>query len=76
MFSDSHAFAGFSVDDIAAARAFYADVLGLDVSEANGMLAVLLAGGGRVLLYPKPDHQPASFTVLNLPVDDIDAELR
>jgi catechol 2,3-dioxygenase-like lactoylglutathione lyase family enzyme len=73
MFSDSHAFAGFSVDDVAAARSFYADVLGLDVTEANGMLTLRLAGGGRVLVYPKPDHQPASFTVLNLPVDDIDA---
>jgi catechol 2,3-dioxygenase-like lactoylglutathione lyase family enzyme len=73
MFSDSHAFSGFSVDDIAAARAFYADVLGLAVSEANGMLTLSLAGGGRVLIYPKPDHEPAAFTVLNLPVDDIDA---
>ncbi len=73
MFSDSHAFTGFSVDDIAAARDFYAGVLGLAVSEANGMLTLHLAGGGRVLLYPKPDHQPASFTVLNLPVADIDA---
>jgi catechol 2,3-dioxygenase-like lactoylglutathione lyase family enzyme len=72
MFSDSHAFAGFAVDDIDAARAFYADVLGLELSEANGMLTLHLAGGGRVLIYPKPDHQPASFTVLNLPVDDID----
>jgi catechol 2,3-dioxygenase-like lactoylglutathione lyase family enzyme len=71
MFSDSHAFAGFSVDDIDAAREFYAGVLGLELSEANGMLTLHLAGGGRVLIYPKPDHQPASFTVLNLPVDDI-----
>ena len=73
MFSDSYAFAGFAVDDIDAARTFYAGVLGLELSEANGMLTLLLAGGGRVLIYPKPDHQPATFTVLNLPVDDIDA---
>jgi catechol 2,3-dioxygenase-like lactoylglutathione lyase family enzyme len=73
MFSDSHAFAGFAVDDIDAARAFYAGVLGLELSETNGMLTLHLAGGGRVLIYPKPDHQPATFTVLNLPVDDIDA---
>ena len=73
MFSDSHAFSGFSVDDVAAARSFYAGVLGLEVSEANGMLTLRLAGGGRVLIYPKADHQAASFTVLNLPVDDIDA---
>ena len=73
MFTHSPAFSGFSVDDIARARAFYADTLGLDVSEANGMLTLQLAGGGRVLLYPKDDHRPASFTVLNLPVEDIDA---
>jgi uncharacterized protein YqgV (UPF0045/DUF77 family)/predicted enzyme related to lactoylglutathione lyase len=71
-FGHSHAFAGFSVDDIASARAFYADTLGLEVSEANGMLTLRLAGGGRVLIYPKEDHEPASFTVLNLPVEDID----
>ncbi len=73
MFTHSPAFAGFSVDDIARARAFYADTLGLELSESNGMLTLRLAGGGRVLLYPKEDHQPASFTVLNLPVEDIDA---
>jgi catechol 2,3-dioxygenase-like lactoylglutathione lyase family enzyme len=72
-FSDSHAFAGFSVDDIPAARRFYAGTLGLSVSEANGMLTLHLAGGGTVLIYPKLNHQPAAFTVLNLPVDDIDA---
>ena len=73
MFSDSHAFAGFAVNDIDAAGAFYGGVLGLELSEANGMLTLHLTGGGRVLIYPKPDHQPATFTVLNLPVDDIDA---
>ena len=56
MFTHSPAFSGFSVDDIARARAFYADTLGLEVSEANGMLTLHLAGGGRVLLYPKEDH--------------------
>ena len=73
MFTHSHAFSGFSVDDIASARAFYAETLGIEVSEANGMLTLHLAGGGRVLIYPKEGHEPASFTVLNLPVDDIDA---
>jgi predicted enzyme related to lactoylglutathione lyase len=73
MLKDSPAFSGFSVNDIAAARAFYADTLGLDVSEANGMLTLRFAGGGRGLIYPKPDHAPASFTVLNFPVTDIDA---
>ncbi len=73
MLSHSHAFSGFSVDDTARAREFYSESLGLEVTEANGMLTLHLAGGGRVLLYPKEDHQPASFTVLNLPVADIDA---
>ena len=73
MFTHSHAFSGFSVDDIESARAFYSQTLGLEVSEANGMLTLHLATGGRVLLYPKEGHEPATFTVLNLPVDDIDA---
>ena len=73
MLNASHAFSGFSTNDIAAARAFYADTLGVDVSEENGMLTLRLAGGGRVLIYPKPNHEPATFTVLNFPVDDIEA---
>ena len=72
MLTDSHAFSGFSADDIAKAREFYAGTLGLEVTEANGMLTLRLAGGGRVLIYPKDDHRPASFTVLNFPVADID----
>ena len=58
MFTHSPAFSGFSVDDIASARAFYAETLGLEVSEANGMLTLHLAGGGRVLFYPK-DGSPS-----------------
>ncbi len=74
MLHDSPAFSGFSVDDVPAARAFYADTLGLDVSEEDGMLMLRLHGGGTVLVYPKGEaHAPASFTVLNFPVDDIDA---
>jgi predicted enzyme related to lactoylglutathione lyase len=72
---NSKAFSGFSVDDLDAARTFYADILGLDatvVDESMGLLSLDLAGGGRVLLYAKPDHQPASFTVLNFPVADVD----
>ncbi len=72
MLTHSHAFSGFSADDIAKAREFYAGTLGLEVTEANGMLTLHLAGGGRVLIYPKDDHEPASFTVLNFPVADID----
>jgi catechol 2,3-dioxygenase-like lactoylglutathione lyase family enzyme len=72
MLKDSHAFSGFSTNDIAKAKEFYAGTLGLEVTEENGMLTVVLAGGGRVLIYPKADHVPATFTVLNFPVDDID----
>jgi catechol 2,3-dioxygenase-like lactoylglutathione lyase family enzyme len=67
------AFSGFSVDDLAAAREFYSGVLGLDVSEADGLLTLHLPGGRDVLVYPKPTHAPATFTILNFPVPDIDA---
>jgi catechol 2,3-dioxygenase-like lactoylglutathione lyase family enzyme len=72
MLSDSHAFGGFSSNDIAKAREFYATTLGLEVTEANGLLTLHLAGGHTVIIYPKDNHEPASFTVLNFPVDDID----
>lgn len=73
MFRENRAFSGFSVDDIARAKAFYATTLGMPVQEENGMLHLGIANGGHVLIYPKADHTPASYTVLNLPVDDIDA---
>ncbi len=73
MFGTTKAFSGFSVDDIEAARAFYADTLGLRVSEENGMLILHLAGDRDTLVYPKLDHTPATFTILNFPVDDIEA---
>jgi catechol 2,3-dioxygenase-like lactoylglutathione lyase family enzyme len=72
MLEDSKAFSGFSVDDVSKARKFYGETLGLNVSEQNGMLQLQFAGGGSVLVYPKPDHTPATFTILNFPVDDID----
>jgi catechol 2,3-dioxygenase-like lactoylglutathione lyase family enzyme len=72
MLRDSHAFSGYSTNDIPAAKAFYGETLGIEVSEENGMLSLHLAGGGRVLIYPKDNHEPATFTVLNFPVDDID----
>src|SRR5207245_4675207 len=68
----SRAFSGFSSDDIAKAREFYGRTLGIKVTEANGILTLHLDGGGRVVIYPKPNHEPATFTVLNFPVDDID----
>jgi catechol 2,3-dioxygenase-like lactoylglutathione lyase family enzyme len=73
MLTETHAYSGFSSDDIPATKAFYADTLGLEVTEANGMLTLHLAGGGTVLVYPKDDHQPATYTCLNFPVADIDA---
>ena len=72
MLEDSHAFASFSVDDIARARQFYGETLGLDVKESEMFLTLRLTGGSRVLVYPKPDHEPATFTVLNFPVDDVE----
>ncbi|HEX9012878.1 MAG TPA: VOC family protein [Anaerolineaceae bacterium] len=72
MFKDTRAFSGFSVDDLQKAWHFYAQVLGLDVSEANGMLTLHLGGGSQVIIYPKPDHTPASFTILNFPVSSIE----
>ena len=73
MLSESVAFSGFSVDDIERAREFYRGTLGLVVLEENGMLWLELTGGHRVLVYAKPDHAPATYTVLNFPVDDIEA---
>ena len=73
-FQTAHAFSGFSVDDIEAARSFYGDTLGMDVTtNAMGFLDISLPDGGAILVYAKPNHEPASFTILNFPVDDIDA---
>jgi predicted enzyme related to lactoylglutathione lyase len=73
MLKESQAFSGFSSNDIDAARVFYGETLGLDVTEDDGMLNLRFAGGGRGIIYPKPNHEPATFTVLNFPVDDIEA---
>ena len=73
MFKDSKAFSGYSSNDIPAAKQFYGDTLGLNTTEQMGGLGLQLAGGGRVFIYPKDDHVAASFTVLNFPVDDVDA---
>ncbi len=72
MFENTKAFSGFSVDDVSKAKQFYGDTLGLNVSEDNGMLTLHIAGARNTLLYPKPDHTPASFTVLNFPVDNVE----
>ena len=68
----SKAFSGFSVNDIQKAKEFYGRTLGLEVSESHGLLNLHLAGGTTVLIYPKPNHVPATFTVLNFPVDSVD----
>lgn len=67
---NSEAFSSFSVKDIPEAKRFYSETLGLEISEMYGMLILNTGGGGKVLVYPKPDHTPADFTVLNFPVDD------
>lgn len=72
MFKHVKAFSGFAVDDIPRAREFYAETLGLEVTEANGMLTLNIEGDRPTLIYPKPDHMPATYTILNFPVDDID----
>lgn len=72
MFESAKAFSGFSVDDIAAAKAFYAGTLGLKVTEENGMLTLHIEGGSQILVYPKENHTPATFTILNFPVGDVD----
>ncbi|MFD3694588.1 VOC family protein [Streptomyces sp. NPDC058646] len=74
MFGDSKAFSGFSVDDLGKAKEFYGTTLGLRVTEDEGMglLSLHLAGDTTVLVYPKEDHRPADFTILNFPVDDVD----
>jgi predicted enzyme related to lactoylglutathione lyase len=72
MLKDSKAFSGFSVDDIQKAKEFYGRTLGLNVSESHGVLTLHLGSGNNVLIYPKPNHVPATFTVLNFPVDNVD----
>src|ERR1700761_3395377 len=74
MFKDTKAFSGFSVNDIPAAKAFYSDILGLKVEQnpdMGGILTLHIAGGGKIIVYPKPNHMPASFTILNFPVADV-----
>jgi len=73
MFKDSKSFSSFSVNDIKKAREFYGGTLGLGVTETQEDLELHLAGGNTVFLYPKPNHTPASFTVLNFPVKNIEA---
>lgn len=72
MFKNTKAFSGFAVDNLQAARDFYGQTLGLDVVETHGLLELHLAGGTNILVYPKDNHVPATFTILNFPVDNIE----
>jgi catechol 2,3-dioxygenase-like lactoylglutathione lyase family enzyme len=77
MFSDTKAFSGFAVRDVDAAERFYGETLGIRVTNDHGLLTLHLDGGARpTLVYPKPDHVPASYTILNFPVDDVGAAVR
>ncbi|HEU4426232.1 MAG TPA: VOC family protein [Pilimelia sp.] len=72
MFRTTKAYSGFAVDDTAKAKRFYQETLGLDVEENPAGLTLKIAGDRPVLVYPKPDYTPASYTILNFPVDDIE----
>jgi len=72
MFRDTKAFSGFAVNDVPRTKQFYGETLGLNVSEENGMLQLNLGSGATVLVYPKDDHTPAGFTILNFPVENIE----
>jgi catechol 2,3-dioxygenase-like lactoylglutathione lyase family enzyme len=72
MFTNTKAFSGFAVDDIGKAREFYGETLGLKTSEGNDLLTLHIAGDRDTLIYPKADHAPADYTILNFPVDDIE----
>jgi catechol 2,3-dioxygenase-like lactoylglutathione lyase family enzyme len=74
MFANTPAFSGFAVDDIDAARRFYGETLGLNVTDGPmGVLSLELAGDRPTMIYPKPDFTPATYTILNFPVEDVDA---
>ena len=72
MLGNTKAFSGFSVNDIDAAKRFYGETLGLDVSENDAGLTLHIAGDRPILVYPKDNHEPATFTILNFPVDDVE----
>ena len=72
MFANTKAFSGFAVDDVRKARDFYGETLGLQTSEEHGLMTLHLAGDRDTLVYPKPSHTPAEYTILNFPGDDID----
>ncbi|MGH2558542.1 MAG: VOC family protein [Thermomicrobiales bacterium] len=72
MFTNTNAYSGFAVDDIPKAKEFYSETLGLRVTEEHDLLTLHIAGDRDIMVYPKPDHTPASFTILNFPVNDVE----
>lgn len=73
MFRQTKAFSGFSVNDIQKAKEFYGQTLGIEVTEeAMGILTLHISGGSKIIIYPKPNHVPATFTILNFPVADVE----
>jgi predicted enzyme related to lactoylglutathione lyase len=73
MFKHTKAFSGFSVDDLQKAKTFYSEVLGLEVKDnPMGVIELHIEGGNHIIIYPKPNHVPATFTILNFTVDDIE----
>ncbi len=72
MFENTKAFSGFAVDDLQKAREFYGETLGLKTTEEHGLMTLHIAGDRDTLVYQKPDHVPATYTILNFPVDDIE----
>jgi catechol 2,3-dioxygenase-like lactoylglutathione lyase family enzyme len=76
MLKHSKAFSGFSVNDIQKAKKFYSEILGLEVKDnPMGIIELHIEGSNRIIIYPKPNHEPATFTILNFPVDNIDKEV-
>ena len=73
MFKDTKAFSGFSVNDVQKARQFYHGKLGIEVSENEmGIMTLHISGRGKIIVYPKPNHEPATFTILNFPGSDVE----
>ena len=73
MFKNTKAYSGFSVNDMQKAKEFYNGTLGIEVSENEmGIMNLHIAGGTKIIVYPKPNHEPATFTILNFNVDDVD----
>ena len=73
MFKDTNAFSGFSVNDLQKAKEFYHGKLGIEISENEmGILTLHISGGSKIIIYPRPNHEPAAFTILNFPVNDVE----